>query len=814
MGQHDSMFVSSRQGPASRRVSACLVALAVCASALSPRAARANGFDEARTAFLAKSPDAEDLLRAAAHGTETAPADRRDAFHILGRMYLTSGRYEAALDAFREALALADTPEGASALTDLIAFGAAQAIAGLKTRSAELDAAFDGYLDLVLSHPLTGLRGEAGLLRARLLERRGELTTAVATYEALLDRFPDATFVPEVKRRLASLKVAEPTANADRPLLASLTDGVSAPGRIPLRNIRLLLTERRFDLVDEALAPWLEEPARKDGSAYEDWLVALEIELDNDWENFRFAEVLATSDKLKRAGKAGLSKAREQRVYALSGDFEKAVDTLKKRHGGGRGKAYFEELGDLAFEFARYELAYDAYLKARGKNARSERITWSLLRMGRTNEAARHWEKEGRTRGAGRSLFERYWFGRARQMAGRTDEARRIFDGLVEDAPLAYYGLQAASRLRELRNDVPTGAPPPVPTVPRRRDEPEVGTPTVTWSEASLAGAFDRAPQPAPFADLQASSRKLAERWGGVAEETRRAAELVGIGDLAAATTELRVVDMDLRSLKSSAALAARARTDLLDNRGVPKARGGESMRAERPRKSAEQAQSFKRQADALRRDLREVQVGLADPYAIRRAALERQWSLTTERLATDGQALYPIAYPEVVEPLSKQLGLPPYFIYSIMTVESAFHPGAVSVANAFGLVQVIPRTGENLARELGFVDFMPERLLEPSVSIYFGGYYLARLLARFHGQEPLAAAAYNAGPHRVATWLLARGKIPLDMFIEDIPYDQAKNYTKRVLEHIGAYRRVYHAEEGYYIRNVIDPTMGDSPNY
>ena len=231
-------------------------------------------------------------------------------------------------------------------------------------------------------------------------------------------------------------------------------------------------------------------------------------------------------------------------------------------------------------------------------------------------------------------------------------------------------------------------------------------------------------------------------------------------------------------------------------------------------RKTAEQAAAMKRRGDALRRDLRELQVLLADPYGTRRSILEDRWVITPELLAEKGPSLYPLAYPDVIRPLAEQFGLPPYYVYAIMTVESAFHPGAVSVSSAYGLVQVIPRTGENLARELGFVDFTPERLLEPPVSIYFGGYYLARLLARFHGQEPLASAAYNAGPHRVATWLMARGRIPMDMFIEDIPYDQARGYTKTVLEHIAAYRRIYHGEQHLYLRNTIDPTMGDGPNY
>jgi soluble lytic murein transglycosylase len=232
-------------------------------------------------------------------------------------------------------------------------------------------------------------------------------------------------------------------------------------------------------------------------------------------------------------------------------------------------------------------------------------------------------------------------------------------------------------------------------------------------------------------------------------------------------------------------------------------------------RKTTKQAAAMRRESSALRSDLREVQVLLGDPYGTRRAVLENeQWRLTPQLLAERGPSLFPIAYPEVVRPLSEQFGLPPYYVYAIMTVESAFHPGAVSVSSAYGLVQVIPRTGENLARELGYLDFTPERLLDPAVSIYFGGYYLARLLSRFHGQEPLAAAAYNAGPHRVSKWLMARGDIPLDMFIEDIPYDQARGYTKTVLENIAAYRRIYHGEEHVYLSNVIDPTLGDGPNY
>lgn len=777
----------------------------------------ADAWRAAREAYWRGDANAEALLVEVAQSPTASAILRRDASHLLGRLLLERARPDAADDAvsaWRQALGLGLSPEAPSHLDDLLRYGLARALVERGHGDEEPLA----LLTAVEGDPHSPLRADAAFLRARYLDVLGRPEQAKRAYEAVLERWPEAVFADEVRTRLGTLEVARgkarPAHPSDEALLASLGAGGSPDTRVALEQIRFLVRERRFDLVGPALAPWLvEPPAGAPKSAVDAWLDALEIALDDAWENFRFDEALATSARLRKNKREGLSKARETRLYALDGDFDKARAQLKKRL---RGKAYFSALGDLAYEFARYEEAYEAYVKVVGKKAApTERMVWCLLRMGKADKAAKHWEKLGKTRGFNKNLFERYWYARAQQLAGKPS-AGALFEALVEDAPLEYYGMQAWSRLQEMTGSVPEAAAPPVLAVPRKGDEPLVGTPTIAWSEPALRGAFDRAPRPAPLSEIAPVSQAFAASWGDVTEEARRADELIGLGDLSAAVSELRVIDMDLRAMRVKGAnLGARARSDLLDNRGTPRARGGASMKEEgKTRKTAEQAAAMKRRAEGLKRDLRALQLLLADPYAMRRAVLEEQWKVTPELLAEKGPALYPLAYPEIVSTLAAQLGLPPYFVYAVMTVESAFHPGAVSVASAYGLVQVIPRTGENLARELGFVGFTPERLLEPPVSIYFGGYYLARLLARFHGQEPLAAAAYNAGPHRVATWLMARGTIPLDMFIEDIPYDQARGYTKTVLEHIAAYRRIYHGEEHLYIRNTIDPTMGDTPNY
>lgn len=790
-------------------------------------------WEAAREAFWAGADDAVALLGEVATSPSAPAAMRRDALHLLGRRQLEQDQLADAIAAWRGALELS-RGEAPSHLTDLIAFGLARTLVQSGVRDDEPLA----LLDLVDDSPHSPLHAEAAFLRARHLDTLGRVDDAKRAYKAVLDRWPEAVFAREVQVRLGALDVAHgkhdrarelldsvareaplsPPAREAELLLASL--GNAAPQRlddpraVPLAEIAFWVRERRFDLVGPALAPWLVEPppgAPKD--AVEDWLDALEIALDDHYENFRFDDALQTSEKLKKHKREGLSKARETRLHALNGDFDRARRLLKKRY---RGKAYHQALGDLAYEFARYEEAYAAYEKVIGKKKKpTERMVWCLLRMGKADKAARHWERLGKTRGFNRNLFERYWYARALQL-GDKSEAKAIFEALIEDAPLEYYGLQAWSRQMEIEGRVPESAPAPVLAVLRKNDEPLVGRSTVAWSAASLAGAFDDAARPAPLEEVAPVAAAFAERWGGIAEEAHRAHELLALGDVQAAVGELRVIDMDMRAMRfRGASLEKRARSDLLDNRSEPRARGGASMRDDdRSRKSAEQAAAMRRQHGEIRKDLRALQVLLADPYGTRRAVLEDQWRVTPELLAERGRGLYPIAYPEVVRPLTAQLGIPPYYVYAVMTVESAFHPGAVSVSSAYGLVQVIPRTGENLARELGFLDFTPERLLEPPVSLYFGGYYLARLLSRFHGQETLAAAAYNAGPHRVTTWLKARGQIPMDMFIEDIPYDQARGYTKTVLEHIAAYRRIYHGEEHVYIRNDIDTTLGEGPNY
>jgi soluble lytic murein transglycosylase len=153
-----------------------------------------------------------------------------------------------------------------------------------------------------------------------------------------------------------------------------------------------------------------------------------------------------------------------------------------------------------------------------------------------------------------------------------------------------------------------------------------------------------------------------------------------------------------------------------------------------------------------------------------------------------------PRAYDAIVRSAAERHGLDPNLLLAVMRVESVYQRRIVSYAGAVGLMQIMPRTGRHIAQELGLDDYTTADLLEPRVNLSFAAWYLASLIDRFEGRLPLAIAAYNGGPHNVRRWLEEYGvNMPLDAFLEKIPFEQTHRYVRRVLTHYAAYR----AQEG-----------------
>jgi soluble lytic murein transglycosylase len=134
-----------------------------------------------------------------------------------------------------------------------------------------------------------------------------------------------------------------------------------------------------------------------------------------------------------------------------------------------------------------------------------------------------------------------------------------------------------------------------------------------------------------------------------------------------------------------------------------------------------------------------------------------------------------------------------PAFVLSIARQESNFDPNAKSGSGARGLMQLMPPTASILARKLG-MGYSTGELNEPSYNLKLGGYYLGQLVAEFGGSYPMAAAGYNAGPGRPATWVSycgdPRGSAtdPTE-FIECIPFSETRNYVMRTMETMQVYR-------------------------
>jgi soluble lytic murein transglycosylase len=152
---------------------------------------------------------------------------------------------------------------------------------------------------------------------------------------------------------------------------------------------------------------------------------------------------------------------------------------------------------------------------------------------------------------------------------------------------------------------------------------------------------------------------------------------------------------------------------------------------------------------------------------------------------------LFPLQYREVLEARATAEGVDPALVAALICQESTFDPGAVSRAGARGLMQVIPRTGMLLARNLRLA-WRSQSLFDPGTSVEFGVHYLRQMLDRFGGRSERALAAYNAGPERVDSWTASNPDISAEEFVESIPFTETRNYVMTILGARDQYRRIY----------------------
>jgi soluble lytic murein transglycosylase len=157
-------------------------------------------------------------------------------------------------------------------------------------------------------------------------------------------------------------------------------------------------------------------------------------------------------------------------------------------------------------------------------------------------------------------------------------------------------------------------------------------------------------------------------------------------------------------------------------------------------------------------------------------------------RIFHDFELLYPRPFDAEVRTAARISDLPETLIYAVMRQESLFQPRAISSANARGLMQLLPATAVATARRVGRPRPTPADLLQPAVNVPLGAAYLRQRVDLFDGQVVLALAAYNAGAGSARRWL-PEGPLDVDLWVENIPFNETRGYVQRVMWHSVVYQ-------------------------
>ncbi len=159
---------------------------------------------------------------------------------------------------------------------------------------------------------------------------------------------------------------------------------------------------------------------------------------------------------------------------------------------------------------------------------------------------------------------------------------------------------------------------------------------------------------------------------------------------------------------------------------------------------------------------------------AIRSASKLKAWN--------DLDIRFPNPHDALFAELTKERGIYQTWAIAIARQESAFFQEARSRVGARGLMQLMPATAKHTAKRFNVNYKHPNELFTPRINISLGTAYLADMQNTFEGNRVYATAAYNAGPGRVKSWIRERGHLPIDVWIETIPFDETRNYVQNVL--------------------------------
>jgi soluble lytic murein transglycosylase len=155
-------------------------------------------------------------------------------------------------------------------------------------------------------------------------------------------------------------------------------------------------------------------------------------------------------------------------------------------------------------------------------------------------------------------------------------------------------------------------------------------------------------------------------------------------------------------------------------------------------------------------------------------------------------EILYPRPYWGTLRSDAETNGLDPYLVAALIRQESEFNAGAVSRADAVGLMQLLPGTAKGLARKDGVRHFNANELLDPDVNLKLGTTDLRQAIGKYGGQVEYALASYNAGDSPVRQWIATNDYKDVPEWVESIPYSETREYVESILRNREMYRAIY----------------------
>ncbi|MES3025062.1 MAG: transglycosylase SLT domain-containing protein [Pseudomonadota bacterium] len=216
-------------------------------------------------------------------------------------------------------------------------------------------------------------------------------------------------------------------------------------------------------------------------------------------------------------------------------------------------------------------------------------------------------------------------------------------------------------------------------------------------------------------------------------------------------------------------------------------------------------------------RKMSERELLAAGEFARQNNLLDRM-VYTSERTRTlfDYTQRFPSPHNEVLHPTVQNLGLDKAWVYGLIRQESRFVQDARSHVGASGLMQVMPATGDLVARKIGLGGFVHSMLNDMRTNILLGSNYLNMVLNNVDGSQPLATAGYNAGPGRARTWRrLLTAPMEGAVFIESIPFQETRVYVKNVMANATNYAALFENKPQSLKARIgqISPRDGSAPD-